>query len=241
MPPSLVAAREDAPLLALLVHSDPDAYRQYADALTRSAWLIEVADDGRDALAKVFARRPDVVIAATQVAGINGFDLCALLREDVATRAIAIVLLANESSTTDAARARSVGADTLLQKSCPPETLVAEINRLVGLSGELRERARLLRDRLFGLFAGDEVPPGRPRPRRRMLSSEHTRRDTTTPPIPPPRLTCPRCEQPLRYVRSHIGGVTARNAEQWDYFECPRDGSFQYRVRTGKLRRVNIG
>jgi DNA-binding response OmpR family regulator len=198
MPPSLVAAREDARQLALLVHSDPDARRRYADASTQSAWRIEHADDGREALAKVFSRRPDVVIAATQVAGINGFELCTLLREDAATSAMAIVLLANESSATDAARARSVGADALLQTWCPPDTLGAEIDRLAHLSGELRERARLLRDRLFGVCGDAEVPLGRPRPRRRMLSTEHSRRDTKTPPIPPPRLACPACAQPLR-------------------------------------------
>jgi hypothetical protein len=44
----------------------------------------------------------------------------------------------------------------------------------------------------------------------------------------------------LTYERSHIGGVSERNSEQWDYYECPSGcGTFQYRQRTRKLRRVS--
>ncbi len=52
-------------------------------------------------------------------------------------------------------------------------------------------------------------------------------------------MTCPRCDRPLLYEKSHVGGVNARELEQWDYFECPQGcGTFQYRQRTRKLRRV---
>jgi hypothetical protein len=34
-------------------------------------------------------------------------------------------------------------------------------------------------------------------------------------------LVCPSCDRPLRYRRSHIGGVSTRYPEQWDEFVCP--------------------
>lgn len=56
---------------------------------------------------------------------------------------------------------------------------------------------------------------------------------------PPPRVHCPECLRELVYTRSHMGGVNARLAEQWDYFRCPAGcGEFQFRHRTGKLRRA---
>jgi hypothetical protein len=74
---------------------------------------------------------------------------------------------------------------------------------------------------------------------RRALSRQFSREDTTTPPDAPPALVCPACDQPLLYMRSHVGGVSERHREQWDYFDCPNGcGSFQYRQRTRKLRRV---
>jgi CheY-like chemotaxis protein len=63
--------------------------------------------------------------------------------------------------------------------------------------------------------------------------------ETVSPPTAPPALTCPVCDQPLTYRKSHLGGVNARSIEQWDYFDCPRGcGTFQYRQRTRKLRHI---
>jgi len=72
------------------------------------------------------------------------------------------------------------------------------------------------------------------------LSHSHQRRETTTPPNPPVELRCPTCDRPLRYRKSFIGGVSAKHSEQWDYFDCLTGcGTFQYRQRTRKLRRVS--
>jgi CheY-like chemotaxis protein len=234
---SLVVARHDEPLLALLVDADVEARRLCADLLGRSHFLIDYAEDGRDALAKVFSRQPAVVVTETRVPGINGFDLCTLLRHDTSTRGITIVLVTGDPC--DVRRAETAGADALIAKPCLEETLVSEIERLVHLTAELRERSRLARERLHDQLEKSEGLLDRSRARRKMLSSAHARRDTTTPPITPPALTCPECDQALRYLRSHIGGVTARNSEQWDYFECVGPcGTFQYRPRTRKLRHI---
>jgi hypothetical protein len=41
------------------------------------------------------------------------------------------------------------------------------------------------------------------------------------------------------YEHSHVGGVSQRHPEQWDYYRCSACGRFQYRQRTRKLRRVD--
>lgn len=236
-----VAGRQETTLLALIADHDADTRRMYAEFLTLSDCLIEQADDGRDALAKVFSRQPDIVVTETHLPGINGFELCALLRQDTATRSIPIVLVTAAMFAGDVERAETAGADAVLAKPCRPETLLAEIQRLVKLSAELRERSRAARERMHDQVTRSGTLLNRSRTRRTMLSSAHTRHDTTTPPITPPALMCPECAQTMRYVRSHIGGVTAQNSEQWDYFDCPAGcGAFQYRERTRKLRRVSV-
>ena len=233
------AARRDVPLVALIAARDAETRRLYAEFLALSDCRAELAEDGREALAKVFSRQPDVVVTETHLPGINGFDLCALLRQDSATRGLPILLVSGETFDADLERGETVGADAVLAKPCHPATLFAEIQRLVQLSGDLRERSRATRERLHGQLARSEALLDRSRTRRRMLNSAHSRHDTTTPPIAPPALSCPECHQPLRYTHSHIGGVTAQNSEQWDYFECSAAcGTFQYRERTRKLRRV---
>jgi len=108
------------------------------------------------------------------------------------------------------------------------------------VSRELRARGTDVRGRISDQLARADKLPERSRETPHVaLSRAHQRHDTTTPPLTPPSLVCPGCDQPLVYQRSHVGGVSARNSEQWDYFECPHGcGAFQYRERTRKLRKV---
>jgi CheY-like chemotaxis protein len=228
-------------MLALIADRDSNSRTMYAEYLrlaARPAYQIEESDDGRDALVKVMALRPDVVIAETGLPGINGYELCRLLRDDAETRATPIVMVTADALKDDVQRAERAGADVVLVKPCLPETVHREIQRLLRLSSELRERSRSARERLQHQIARSDALIGRSRTRRTMLNSAHERHQTTDPPLAPPALICPSCDRPLRYLRSHVGGVTARNSEQWDYFECGTCGTFQYRQRTRKMRQV---
>ncbi len=237
----LLHAGTKKPTVALLVDPHADTRRMYAEYLKLSSCIIEEADDGRAALAKAISGRPDIIVTETRLPGINGFDLCSLLRQDVATRTIPIVVVTSDAFEVDVMRVRRAGADAVLIKPCLPEDLLNEIQRLLERSASLRERAGAVREKMRDQLAKSDrlIEQSHAVARRQMLSSAHFRRETTTPPIDPPALVCPSCDQPLRYLRSHIGGVSARHPEQWDYFECGGGcGQFQYRERTRKLRRV---
>jgi len=231
--------RESPILVALLVDRDPDTRRMYAEYLTQASYRVDEAEEGREALAKALAIQPDVIITETRLPGISGLDLCAILRRDPATQRTPIIVVTGDSFAGDVARAERAGADVVLVKPCLAETLDNEIRRLVMQSGELRERGRTVRERMHEQLVKSDSLLERSRERRKMLSSTHDRHDTTTPPLQPPALHCPTCDQALRYLRSHIGGVSAQNPEQWDYYECIAGcGTFQYRERTRKVRRV---
>jgi CheY-like chemotaxis protein len=227
-----------APPLALLADCNGDSRSMYAEYLRLAAYRVEECDDGRNALAKAIALQPTVVVADTRLPGINGYQLCQLLRADPSTRTAAIVMVTADSFPVGVERAEAAGADSVMLKPCLPDALDAEIRRLIALSGELRARSRDTRSRIPGQIArADEVlARSRARPMRKNM---HDRHDTTAPPAAPPLLVCPSCDHPLLYVRSHIGGVSALNSEQWDYYECGAGcGTYQYRQRTRKMRRV---
>src|SRR6266567_4087927 len=141
--PLLAAWTPHAPL-ALIVDRDPDTRKLYAEYLKLSACTVEEADDGREALAKAIARQPDVIITETRLPGINGIELCELLRRDTTTRDIPILCVTGDALHAD--QVQTVGADAVLVKPCLPESVLAEIHRLLDESGELRLRARTLRD-----------------------------------------------------------------------------------------------
>jgi CheY-like chemotaxis protein len=227
--------------LALVADRDSDARRMYAEYLHLQDWRVDEAADGREALAKALAIHPDIIVTETRLFGMNGYDLCAVLRRDVETRSIPIVVVTGDAMDKDVARARRAGADALLIKPCLPDTLFVEIRRLLTASRELRRRANLAQAHGREQIARSEQLLQRASETRpRMLSHVHERRETTTPPIDPPRLICPGCDRALVYRSSHLGGVSEKHPEQWDYYVCPsKCGTFQFRQRTRKLRKVS--
>jgi CheY-like chemotaxis protein len=234
----------------LLVDQDEETRRIFRESLQLDLWRTDEAADGREALAKALASTPDLVVTDIRLPGIGGLDLCRLLRKDALTQAVSIVVVTEDAYPLDMQRAKEAGADLVLAKPCPPEQIRAEAQRLVERARSLRSKAGSSRERaakavsraeevLATSHAVSHVTDDDERRSTRFMNRTHHRMDTTTPPTPPPSLVCPHCDRVLVYERSHIGGVSPRHLEQWDYFQCIRGcGMFQYRVRTRKLRRV---
>lgn len=198
------------PVLALLADHDADTRLMYGSYLRQLGFEIEEAEDGREALAKAVSRRPAVLVTETRLPGIGGVELCQLLRADAITRSIAVVVVTADAISRNAELAEAAGADAVLFKPCLPDHLADEIRRVLAAP----------------------APAGRASLRR-----SHARGETRQPPAAPPDLYCPECDAPLRYTISHIGGVSERNPEQWDYFTCSAcRGTFEYRQRTRKLK-----
>ena len=214
--------------LALIVDDHDDTRHLYAEFLRTTGFNVVEAADGRLALATAVSVRPDVIVTETRLPGITGFDLCRLLRSDGATNKIPIVFVTADAYEVDVKRAHAAGAAAVLIKPCLPERLARELRHAIGRLQEPGDRAN----------TDASLERLRATPRRPTLASAHQRHETTDPPKPPPTLLCPSCDQPLRYLKSHIGGVSQNYAEQWDYFECATCGTFQYRQRTRKLRAV---
>jgi two-component system chemotaxis response regulator CheY len=220
--------------LVLLVDPDDACRAWYGNALRLAAFDVEEATDGREALVRAAAWTPTIIVTETRLRFIDGYALCALFRSDPTTRDAPIIVLTADPYPAQLDRARGSGADSVLVKPCPPEQLLAEIDgfpatwlqpgaaRAPGVAAQPAAMADVL------LFA--------PQTRRTQVRA-HQRFETTTPPRPPPELWCPSCALRLKYERSHIGGVSERHPEQWDYYSCATGcGTFQYRQRTRRLR-----
>ena len=138
---------------------------------------------------------------------------------------------------------KDAGADAVLVKPCLPEILLDEIHRVIAISLDLRRRGDEARATAAARLehAMDVVERSKIANEKshKTLARSHARGQTTTPPLHPPELICPQCDGALTFEYSHIGGVSALHSEQWDYFNCRAGcGTFQYRHRTRKLRRV---
>lgn len=221
----VAAARRHQDILRILIaDGDADTRARYRDCLRALADDVIDAADGRTALVSALSHRPSLVITDTRLPGFDGYDLCDVLRRDVVTRTVPILVVTSESTPSEVARARDAGADAVLIKPVTPDTLLNEVERLLK-----RPREPL----------PSQGPPTGHAARRVTASKAHLRLMTASPPIRPRALLCPSCDRPLTYQHSYLGGVSVKNPEQWDSFTCREEcGTFEYRVRTKQLRRV---
>jgi CheY-like chemotaxis protein len=199
----------------------------YRIALEAARYDVEEAEDGREALAIAFARHPAFIITETRLAFINGYELCKLVSQDEHTCDVRVIVVSGDAHPADVARAWSAGADGVVATPCLPDTLLAELEQVAAEAGR-RTRRDIGKSKMLRRLTAQG----------RSATRMHERFDTTNPPRPPPTLQCPSCDRAIEYQRSHIGGVSDRHSEQWDYFVCTRCGTFEYRQRTRKLRRV---
>jgi CheY-like chemotaxis protein len=229
-----------SPRLGLIVDPDPGNRDQCRSILRPVAPDIVYAEDGREALALAIGHRPRFVITATGLRFIDGYTLCSLLRAEPLTADVPIVVLTCDTTPATVTRARSSGADRVVRTPYSPGTLLqaVRLGRDRAWTADDTAHATPFGSTASHLGLGGSVEPPATR-RSRFLVAAHRRFETSTPPIVPPPLVCPSCDRPLLYVRSHVGGVSARLSEQWDYYKCHGGcGTFQYRHRTRRLRRV---
>jgi CheY-like chemotaxis protein len=229
------AVPASAPWRVLVADSDPDTRALYQTALPLAGCEVVEASDGRDALTKALVQPPTLIISELRLPLVDGYALCEILRRDAATRSVPILIVTAEARPVEINRARKI-ADAVLTKPTLPETLLEEIQRLMLPSKDRRRTSAFI----TAHAADTSVPSGvrSAEHGRTVLVKAHSRFTTTTPSVAP-ALTCPTCDRPLTYESSHIGGVSDRRAEQWDYFTCSTCGAFQYRQRTRKLRRLH--
>lgn len=239
MTPITVTSPRPLPL-ALVADADAGSREMYVESMKLANWAVVEAVDGPQALAIALARRPDVIIADTHLPGISGRELCKLLRVDLATRTTPIVLITSDTMAGELERLRASGVSSVMTKPCLPEALLTESVRLLEASRAPREGWTATDDPGSTPLTDAERRLHEAHLRsRRMMSRTHRRGETEVPPSSPPELICPECDRPLDYKSSQVGGVSVRHAEQWDYFLCGSGcGTFQYRQRTRKLRKM---
>jgi DNA-binding response OmpR family regulator len=208
--------------VTLIVDQDADTRQMYAQYLRLADFDVDEAEEGREALAKALGRRYDVIVTDIRLPGLDGYELTRILRVDPSTEHVPILVVTGEGSSSAVERAMNAGANAVFVKPSLPETVLAEVRRLLPPASVL-----------------DEGQDGHGRVRMsHILNRSYQRGATLAPPVKPPDLACPQCHRLLTYQRSYLGGVSARHAEQWDEYECPNGcGSFQYRQRTRRIRR----
>src|ERR1700760_1575508 len=108
----------------LVVDDDPSLAEMLTIVLRGEGFDTAVIGDGTQALAAVRELRPDLVLLDLMLPGMNGIDVCRVLRAD---SGVPIVMLTAKTDTVDVVLGLESGADDYVMKPFKPKELVARM------------------------------------------------------------------------------------------------------------------
>jgi two-component system, OmpR family, phosphate regulon response regulator PhoB len=115
----------------LVVDDEPDIVALVAYHLARSGYRVSTASNGHDAVAQARQECPSLVVLDLMLPGISGYDVISHLRENDATKAIAVLMLTARREEEDRVRGLSLGADDYLTKPFSPRELVLRVGAIL--------------------------------------------------------------------------------------------------------------
>jgi CheY-like chemotaxis protein len=93
---------------------------------------VVVAGDGQQAIQKIDAEHPDIVLADVGMPRLDGYAVAEHVKQSAALKHIPVLLLTGAFEPIDEARARRTGCDGVLVKPFEPQKLVARVRELLG-------------------------------------------------------------------------------------------------------------
>jgi len=135
----------------LLVDDDPVTLRLLGRALERAGYQIVAAESGADALRRVPAEQPDVIVLDVMMPGIDGLETTRQLRANPLTANVPIILLTSAGQADRKLAGFESGADDYMVKPVMIAELIARIKALLRRS-QMTAEAALPHGRLIGFL-----------------------------------------------------------------------------------------
>jgi DNA-binding response OmpR family regulator len=122
----------------LVVEDEPSLQETLAYNLKKEGYTVEAVGDGLVALESARRMKPDLIVLDLMLPGIDGFEVCRILRKEMTT---AILMLTARDDEIDRVVGLEVGADDYLTKPFSMRELMARVK------AQLR-RTRLIREEM---------------------------------------------------------------------------------------------
>ncbi|MBN2003882.1 MAG: GAF domain-containing protein [Anaerolineae bacterium] len=121
-------ATSDTPPLLLVVDDDSHIRELLVQELTGTGYRVLEAANGVEAISITRANLPDLILLDVMMPDISGFDVTRILKSDVATASIPILIL---SIVSDRELGLALGADDYLIKPVESSALLSTVSRLL--------------------------------------------------------------------------------------------------------------
>ncbi len=123
----------------LLVDSDAQQVRVIEVSLRKAGYTVQTARDIADALTKLDAMKPDLIVSDTVLPDGSGFEFCRNIKRDAQLSSIPFIFLTNDNSVDSKIRGLELGAEDYLIRPVYTRELAARIQVIL----EKRTRAAI--------------------------------------------------------------------------------------------------
>ncbi|MDH7602854.1 MAG: response regulator transcription factor, partial [Armatimonadota bacterium] len=111
----------------LVIDDDEDILRLLEHHLSTEGYSVLRANTGETGLATALSERPDVIVLDLMLPGLDGLDVCRILKRDRSTAAIPIIMLTARGDEADIVAGLELGAEDYVVKPFSLKVLTARI------------------------------------------------------------------------------------------------------------------
>ncbi|HYX08782.1 MAG TPA: response regulator [Bacteroidales bacterium] len=115
----------------LIVDDEPGVVVPIQFLMEQQGYIVMVAERGEDALDLIYHYKPDLVILDIMLPGIDGYEVCEIVRLNPNYRDVKIMFLTAKGREVDIAKGLALGADVYLTKPFSNDELVAKVKEIL--------------------------------------------------------------------------------------------------------------
>jgi two-component system alkaline phosphatase synthesis response regulator PhoP len=115
----------------LVVDDEEDILQLVEYNLAKEGYRVLTVTTGEDALRAARSQLPDIVVLDLMLPGVDGLEVCRILKSDVSTQHIPIVMLTAKGGEADIVAGLELGAADYVTKPFSPRVLLARIKAVL--------------------------------------------------------------------------------------------------------------
>ncbi len=115
----------------LIAEDESDIRELIAFTLQFGGFEVVATSNGEEAVAKAKAENPDVILLDVRMPRMTGYEACARLKEDPATRSTPVLFLSAKGQEDEVKSGLAVGALDYILKPFAPERLIGRVKEVL--------------------------------------------------------------------------------------------------------------
>ncbi|NIM15395.1 MAG: response regulator [Candidatus Aminicenantes bacterium] len=123
----------------ILVIEDSADVRDYIRGSLEPVYTVVEAKDGQEGIQKAKEIIPDLIISDIMMPGVDGYELCRQLKNDINTSHVPVILLTAKASEESIIQGLETGADDYITKPFNTKILCARIKNLIDLRRHMQQ------------------------------------------------------------------------------------------------------